>query len=156
MRLLPPALVLLASLPAASAARPLDLVLRADAPRALAPGFAPPFQVEVKFTVENPGGPSGLVSFSGRCAWEDPRRPLIQRWKSALVLEETGQDRGRVLGAVTYRIKDRAGRTVLTFLGRAPAQRLHTGGLSALVLHLITGTLGEPGGAVEHRVESEF
>ncbi|BDU71598.1 hypothetical protein [Mesoterricola silvestris] len=149
MRLLP---LVLATLPLLSAPsrRALDVALRVDAPKAVARGFAPPFQVEVAFVAENPG--LGAVTFSGRCPWEDPSRPLGHRWKSGLVLE--AMPRARALRNIRYLVTDRAGRTVAAFNG-ADA-RIHAESLKGILLHLTVGTLGEPGAAVTHIVELEF
>jgi len=144
--------VLLATLPllAAPERRALDVTLRVDAPRAVAPGFAPPFRVELAFVVENPG--LRVVTFSGQCPWEDLSRPLVHLWKSALVLDPL--TRARALKAIRYLVKDRTGRTVAAFNGRDARIRAET--LKGVVLHLKVGTLGEPGAAVEDVVELEF
>jgi hypothetical protein len=141
--------MLAAALALAPQTRPLDVVLRIDAPKEVR--ARPPLRVELTFVLENS---PGLKTFSGQCPWEDPARPLVHRWKGGLVLDAAA--RGRTLKGVHYLIKDRDGRTVLNFLGADPAQKIHAEALSALVLHLTPGNLGEPGGAVDHQVELEF
>ena len=133
-------------------ARPLDVVLHIDAPRAVAPGFHPPFQVAVSFLLED--GRNGLKTFAGRCAWADPAAALDHRWKGALVL--TPSSAPRALKTVRYAITDQDGRTVADFLPRDPATRIHAEALSALILHLKPGVLGRPGGALDHQVELAF
>jgi len=149
VRLLP---ILLATLPvlAAPARRALDVTLRVDAPRAVAAGLALPLRVELAFVVENPG--LRVVTFNGQEAWEDPARPLLRTWRSGLVLDP--MERPRTLKAIRYLVKDRAGRTVAAFNGRDA--RIRPESLSGIVLHLRVGTLGEPGAAVEEKVELEF
>ena len=132
--------------------RGLDVVLRIDAPKAVKAGFKPPFKAELGFLLENPGPGSGLLTFQGRCDWADPAKALAYRWKGAVAADGAPRAMRRIL----YTIRDRDGRTVLAYLGKDPANRIHAESLSGIVLHLTPGTLGEPGGAVDHKVELEF
>jgi hypothetical protein len=113
-------------------------------------GFKPPFKVELAFTVENPG--SRLVTFTGQCPWEDPSRSLTRRWQGGVVLEP--MDKARALKGIRYLIRDRDGRKVAALTG--PDARIHPESLKGIVLRLTVGNLGEPGGAIEHRLALEF
>jgi hypothetical protein len=119
----------------------------------VAPGFHAPFQAEVAFLVDEPG--RGPVTFSGRCAWDDPGVPLVHRWKAGLLLQDA-RGKGRTVKRVRYLVRDAGGRVAVSFLGGDPAAKVHAESLSALVFHLSVGVLGDPGAATEHKVELEF